>query len=416
MSLLDVRSLPPWRLFAGSAVLTSMLFGFAVGTWLFVAPLLGVSPERQLELVRLHGHVQLYGFAIALTIGVAYWFLPRLWGMPHTTMMHPLRSWVLLFGGMAIRTLGVFLGQYELVLLGAITESVGGASVAIDFARLVAQRPASGKERDPAVLLAIGLTAVALPLGLGADTLGIAGASSVGTQLGVLLGFYGVVVPVALAMSGRLFPLYFRTRIPNRGGLAGTILLNLVGLVLRCFGVVIGHGESVRLGGAVQGLGILGAIVALRLLEPRRALTGVTRVLWHDPTAWMATIAYGWFAVAAIWLIGTAVAESGRAVTLEWHLIGVGYLLTLIFAVGSHLLPGFAGQRSRAPRAGWLLLVVALGMTSLRLLAALTSGGLSSVAGSLAGLFGMGAMAVFAWHVGLLASRGRRPHGREPTC
>ena len=410
MSLLDVRSLPPWRLFAGSAVLKSMLFGFAVGTWLFVAPLLGVSPERQLELVRLHG------FAIALTIGVAYWFLPRLWGMPHTTMMHPLRSWVLLFGGMAIRTLGVFLGQYELVLLGAITESVGGAAVAIDFARLVAQRPASGKERDPAVLLAIGLTAVALPLGLGADTLGIAGASSVGTQLGVFLGFYGVVVPVALAMSGRLFPLYFRTRIPNRGGLAGTILLNLVGLVLRCFGVVIGHGESVRLGSAVQGLGILGAIVALRLLEPRRALTGVTRVLWHDPTAWMATIAYGWFAVAAIWLIGTAVAESGRAVALEWHLIGVGYLLTLIFAVGSHLFPGFAGQRLRVSRAGWLLLVVVLGMTSLRLLVALTSGGLSSVAGSLAGLFGMGAMAVFAWHVGLLASRGRRPHGRESTC
>lgn len=179
-----------------------MLFGFAVGTRLFVALLLAVSPKRQFELVRLHGHVQLYGFAITLTIGVAYWFLPRLWRMAHTTMMHPTQGWVLLFGGMAICTLGVLLGQSELALLGAVMKSVGGASVASDFARLVAQRPASGKERDPAVLVAIGLTAVALPLKLGADTLGIAGASSVGTQLGILLGFYGVLVPVALAMSG----------------------------------------------------------------------------------------------------------------------------------------------------------------------------------------------------------------------
>ncbi len=66
------QSLPPWRLFAASAVLTSTLIGFAVGAWLFVAPVLAISPERQLELVRLHGHVQLYGFGIALTIGVAY--------------------------------------------------------------------------------------------------------------------------------------------------------------------------------------------------------------------------------------------------------------------------------------------------------------------------------------------------------
>lgn len=37
-----------------------------------------------------------------------------------------------------------------------------------------------------------------------------------------------------------------------------TILMNLLGLVLRCLGVVIGQEGSVRLGGAVRGLGMLG--------------------------------------------------------------------------------------------------------------------------------------------------------------
>ncbi len=311
-------------------------------------------------------------------------------------MLHPARAWALLVGGLVIRTLGVLMDQHQLTLWGAVLEWIGGVSVAIDFAQLLAQRSASGKQRDPAILVAVGLAAIGLPVGLGADTLGVAGVSLVGSQIGVLMGdlrysrTHGIddVRPTLPALLSDAHTRTARTDC--------NVLLECGRIDPTMCGLVIGQEGIARLGGAVQGVGILGALVALRLLESRRVPTGFARLLWRDPTAWMGAIAYGWFAVVAVLVMCNAVVERRWAVALERHLLGVGYVLTLIFAVGSHLLLGCAGQRLRVPHGGWLLLAAALGMTSLRSLAALTAGYPSVFVRSLADLPGMAAMAVFA--------------------
>ncbi|WP_448576961.1 hypothetical protein [Thermomicrobium sp.] len=67
----DRGEIPAWRFFALGAIGSAVGFGFVAGTLAFAAPLCAFSPGRIAQLVSLHGHVQLYGFAIALTIGVA---------------------------------------------------------------------------------------------------------------------------------------------------------------------------------------------------------------------------------------------------------------------------------------------------------------------------------------------------------
>jgi len=397
-------NLPIWRVFAGAALAVSVLVGFATGGLLFAASLV---PGLELPplLPVLHGHFQVYGFATLMTIVVLYWFLPRLWGAPAGWTGHAWLAFVAFTCGLLSVLFGVLLSQPWLIAVGSLLEAVGALIVASDFLQLLRWQARHGKGKDPVVSTALALAVLALPvslLGLCSAALGVRAS---GWTLSYLLAFYGTLVPIALAMSNRLFPLYFRTRLPARGWLSGTLLIAATGLGVRVAGVAVGASTAVRWGCAVQGVGLLGAIAALRLPEPREKRPSAARTLWGDPTAWLAHIAFGSLAVLAVLQLVASGLGWRVPLPLEWHLLGVGFVTALIFGVGTHLLPGFARTRPRSRWAGWCLVAMSLSMLVLRLAAMTTHGTGATLAGAVAGLFGIVSVAIFAWNVGLLGVR-----------
>jgi len=349
-----------------------------------------------------HGHVQVFAFAVLMTIGVLYWFLPRLWGCPAPPAWRAQTAFILLFGGLLVVLLGFMTGIRSLVVFGAVGEGVGAACVVGEFANLLRRRKEPGKGSDPAMLAALGSTALALPLAYVTQLLSALRMSLSSVQLSYMLAFYGVLVPVALAMSSRLFPLYFRTRLPERRTLAAAIVVSVVGLYLRLAGDASAWHGGVRLGCALQAAGIVGAIAALRMLAPREKRPAAARVLWRDPTAWLVHIAYASLAADAVALVATVWSGQEPSPSLEWHLVGVGYVTCLIAGVGTQPASrDFARRRPRSQHAGWVLLGLLAGALLLRLWAVVEHGWGAALSGTSAGILGVAAMAVFAWNVGL---------------
>lgn len=397
-----------WQLYAVGAVVAAMLLGFSTGLLWFLIPLLGWPTSFFASLGKLHGHVQLYGFLSLMTIGVAYWFLPRLWGLAEHVAMHLHLAWGCWIWGLVIRLTGWGFGLLPLTFLGGLLEALGGGIAALDLARVVWQKPAGGKGRDPALVSAVTLLSVSLPCGIVLDVLNLVGIVDKGSHMSIHLAFYGVLVPMALAMSGRLFPLYLRTRIPYRRALAGGILSLGCGLLIRILGLATDLALAVRTGEIILSVGMIGGIFALRLVEPREARPWSTRSLWKDPIVWAGNLAYLWLGVTAGWLIWVSSGTDSHAVMLEWHLLGTGYLFVLILAVGTHLLPGFARRQPRSLRVPWWYVVAALVIPLFRAGAEVWEGNLVYLLGALAGLLGLVTLGVFAWNTHLLALGDRR--------
>lgn len=380
-----------------------IVLGFSLGTYWFLTSLTGKSLFELPAVGRAHGHVQLYGFTLALTIGVAYWFLPRLWGTPFARS-DSVRAVLALWGtGMIVHLVGLLAGMRPIALLGTGLETAGAVLVARDLVRLVWTKPTGDKGRDPAVVVAVTSFSLAVPTSLLLEFVSLLPLYSMAHQLSLLLNLYCALLPVAFAMSGRLFPLYFRTRLPYRRLLAGSIGVLAVGTVMRCGGLVSGSATGLGLGGTLQGLGMLGALAALRLVEARQPRPTAQRSLWKDPAAWLAVIAYAWLAIAAGWVIWWVGIERTTGSSLEWHLLGAGYLMGLIVAVGSYLLPGLMRRPARPSHTGWILAILTVLMAIFRVGAELGGGVEAALMGTLAGLVGTLVLILLAWRTGVFA-------------
>jgi uncharacterized protein involved in response to NO len=95
-----------WIPFFWAAIAFAVVPGFALGGLLFVVPAAGRSVGTWwLAAARVHGHVQLVGWAGLMVLGVGLYFLPRLRGRP---LDHPGQAravLALLVSGLVLRML-----------------------------------------------------------------------------------------------------------------------------------------------------------------------------------------------------------------------------------------------------------------------------------------------------------------------
>jgi nitric oxide reductase large subunit len=80
-----------WRPFVRAAVGFALTAGFGLGGVLFAAPALGFQVGGWwLAMAQVHAHVQLFGSAGLMVLGVAFYFLPGLRGRrSHTASGRP---------------------------------------------------------------------------------------------------------------------------------------------------------------------------------------------------------------------------------------------------------------------------------------------------------------------------------------
>ncbi len=420
------RVLPAWQGFAVAALGLALAAGFASGTLTVLARLAGGAPLWPAALAQAHGHVQVYGFAGLMTLGVAQHFVPRLRGVSPPA---PRSCWLglsLLGAGLVLRVLSQPLlaggiatraGATALVASGLL-ELSGGSVVVWALADTLRGPGATYKRPLRAFTAALLVGSTAYGAGLLLNLAGVWSAATDDLLRGLIpgpvgaaatvIGFYGFLLPIAFAMGSRTFPLFFRTQAPRPAGLAVALGLVASGTTLRVAGLLARASELRVAGEALLACGVLVGILSLQVFSRRRQLPGARGSAWRDPLNLLATSAHGWLALAAVALLSRQMPLSRSLLPspdAEWHLLGAGYVTLLILAVGSHLLPGFGGRRLRWSWASWALLALSNAAAIGRLTYALApdaavSGGLAAAAG----LAMIAALLLFALNTGVVAA------------
>ncbi len=423
------KRVPAQEPFTRARPLIAVSCWLGLGAGFLLAAILSVTQALKLPLglwwpalVQAHGHIQLFGWAGFMVLGVALHFLPRLRGTP---LAFPrLSPWLfaLLGGGLVLRVLsqpllalaapGALL--WQMLLAGAGLAEFVGASGIVGLLFLTLRRGPSLASR-PALraflpygflgLLCFWL-ALALNAAEGIRLLLVGQALLSGTADGMIvqLGLFGFLVPLALGMSARVLPLYLGLRPLSSRALWLAFSGYAIGLALSL--LAFSMGGSNTLAGVFQGCSalLMGSslctfMVSQGLLLPQRwrrlmvpavqtkhvsrparpyAVAQGNDHAVFGPYAWLIRSAFGWLALAALALCidGAAQLAAGDTPISEdaiRHATTVGFVMLLIFGVGQRMLPGFAGSKLLSPRLVMATFWLGSAATLLRVLPVLVS-------------------------------------------
>lgn len=371
-----------------------------------------------------HGHLQLFGWGGLMVLGVGLHFLPRLVSVPLTQPRLVRPALWLLVAGLVLRATcqpalsdGLPVTVRDLAALGltlGATLELGGATLILVLILGLGRgmQRAVKKRIAPAVIGLIALAFVSFWLAIFTGWLGAINAAVDRDALiaprldnaSVLLGLLGFLVPVSLAMSARLFPLYATTQLPDNRLLGLGAVMLAIGLVARLGGDLTQLDLLAGIGQLLQAVGISIAIRALRVFERRRTLPRREVRVLSDPLQLHLVSAYAWLGFAAVLLWFDGIDQLGLGLwqpvlDAQRHALGAGFVTLLIFGVGSEMLPGFAQSPQRRPRLRWATLVLGNLAALLRIAPLLLSAPLSvrgsDAVMSVAGLLGALAIAVF---------------------
>ena len=282
------RTPSPTPPFVWTAASLAIVAGFGLGGALFGA-LFG--PRAGLwwpAAAQAHGHVQVFGWAGLMVLGVGLHFLPRLRG---AALAAPaLAPWVLALygGGVYLRVVAQPLAAARPALAGllplAALLELAGATIAVGMLVATSRGAVPLRERAgmlpllPFVAVAFG----SLWLGLLLNLLGWALAADSGLPLltapwellVVHLGLVGFLTPVSLAVAVRTFPLYLRVQVPTQWALWLVLAVLVAGLVLRVLDALGAPPPLDALGRLLEGGALLAAtwVVDAPLLRTRAAV------------------------------------------------------------------------------------------------------------------------------------------------
>lgn len=402
----------PFRLVtpvARAALLLGAAGGFALASVLSVSLALRLSlGPWWTALAQAHGRIQVYGWAGLFVLAVAFHFLPRLRGAP--LRWPQFVPWILgaLVAGLVARGIsqpllalapGAPLWQALLIASGVL-EALGlGLAVAL-LAGTATRRDAPALRNRPAlwsvwpflicVATSLGLAALVNLVNVFFAATGAGIVPPISDDVSVMLGLFGFLVPMALAMSARALPLYAGLEAISRRILWPTAFVYVGGLALALVGLLNESGAFAA--GAVfvriEGLGL--ALIGLALMlfiaivarlmtargrlpnkvralapAPEQVARGYTRHISDErarfgPYVTCIASAYMWAFIAGLLLFidGVAFALGHVApVTLDAprHALAVGFIALLLAGVSVRMIPGFSGGSIATPR-----LVVAL--------------------------------------------------------
>jgi uncharacterized protein involved in response to NO len=421
-------------------------------------------------LVQAHGHIQLFGWAGLLVLGVALHFLPRLRAAP---LAYPrMVPWLLalLVTGLVLRVVSqpllaltggsAFVWRMLLAWAG-LAELVGGSGIVGLLFLTLARRNSQPKRPE--------LQAFLFPIitGLFCFWLALALNAAEGIRLLVMgqvllaepmdltvvqLGLFGFLVPVALGMAARVLPLYLGLRPLTARPLWLIFCSYEAGLALNLVALWIDWvaGPAVRLQGialALMGGALLTFVTVQGILLPLHQTRLVIPAVQtkhgplparpypvargndpavYGPVRWLMRSAFAWLTLLA--LAGCVdgvmeVAWGSAAITADalLHATTVGVVMLLIFGIGQRMLPGFSGSKLASPHLVTATLWLGNGAAILRVVPVMVGPWLSSSAGLptgimlwLSGAFGfsgplaLAAMLCFTVNLASTLHRGQR--------
>jgi hypothetical protein len=332
-------------------ICTGLTFMLLPGTFLGVWNLITISAHRSTQTVspawiQAHGHAQVFGWIGTFILGIGFYSIPKLRRLTSFGLSSVYAAWGLWTIGVAAHWFcTVYSWRWRTLLpLSAAFEL---AAFLIFFRTVSGHRPQDSSKQtlEPWVLVVIAGTIgffASLVVNLGASIWIAARAASSEMlpnfdQKFLVLQTWGFLVPFVWGFSAKWLPVFLGLR-PIRGRIL------LLAVAVNSTGVVAAFLGQTSLAAIGSAIAIVVATIALGLFahgERSAKLNGV-----HSSLPFFVRLSYIWAIVAA--LLGVWASFSGNAHGI-WgasrHALTVGFLSTMVFAIGQRVLPAFSGMK-----------------------------------------------------------------------
>jgi uncharacterized protein involved in response to NO len=354
-SLIKTRELSAQRLLMAYAI-TGMSFMLLPGTFLGVWNLISISGGRggavSTAWIQAHGHAQIFGWIGTFILGIGFYSIPKLIPKSAGRSMQPATlggiAWLFWTVGVLLRWISGFyhFSWRTLLPISALLEL---CAFLIFLGVVRNHRPADSNkahERMPIWIVSVLIGTI----GFGASLLlNLAVAAYVSlyntgpafpvifeARFLVVVG-YGFIVPMIWGFSARWLPVFLGLKPLNERALGFALFLNISGVLLAAAGFL-------QLAHWIIWAAAVTAVIAFNLFElPNQApkTTGV-----HVSFPAFVRIAYIWLPVATtLGICGVYLDQAHGWIGASRHALTVGFVSTMVFAIGQRVLPAFAGMR-----------------------------------------------------------------------
>lgn len=349
-ALLRYQELSAQRLLM-AYVIAGLFFMLLPGTFLGVWNLISISGSHGMAIsttwIQAHGHAQIFGWIGTFILGIGFYSIPKMAGRGMPSISAGWSAWFLWIMGVLLRwTSGVYQWEWRIMLpVSAILEL---CAYVIFLKKVRGHRAPSNTARValPVWILSVLVGTIALGLSLLMNLLAAIYISLQGVTPAFPTMFesrllamltYAFIVPTVWGFSARWLPVFLGLRVVHERTFRLALCTSITGVAL----IAVGFFHT---GPWLLVVASLLSVVALYLFrKPERPAKTVGV---HASFPGFVRIAYMWLVIAA----GLGVCAAYLDRNYGWigasrHALTVGFISTMVFAIGQRVLPAFAGMR-----------------------------------------------------------------------
>lgn len=338
-------------------ILTGLVFLLLPGTFLGVWNLISISSRHSLDRlspawIQAHGHAQIFGWIGTFILGIGFYSLTKMGRLPAFAVSRGWTCFGLWTAGITLRWFAGVVGWQWRVLLPL--SSLLELTAFLLFFRTVSRHRAASlaggvnatsRRPEAWMLMVMGSTLgflVTLVVNFAA-TLQVS-INNTGPALGhvldqrvVTLAAWGFLVPAVWGFNARWLPVFLGLDPPRPRFL-------FLALALAWAAIVAEFAGQLTVFAVLLLLAALSAVIALHIAEPSPRPAKTTGV--HPSFPFFVRVAYAWLLIAAALSIRASWNDmDGGIWGASRHALTVGFLSTMVFAIGQRILPAFSGAR-----------------------------------------------------------------------
>lgn len=341
------RSVTAW-------IVTGLFFMLLPGTFLGAWNLIEITGRQEAAALdpawlQAHGHAQIFGWIGSFILGIGFYSLTKMAGMARFAVSRSWVSWALWTAGVTLRwATNLWEWHWRTMLpLSALLELAGFLLFFVTVSRHRGPKPKAGAAAESRVWMGVVIAGTAgfllslsANLGVALDA-ALAGAgpaiAHVPNQRLLALFTWAFPVVTIWGFSARWLPVFLGLREPRSRLLVAALAVNLAATAGALAGWWLAAAALFTLGAALAAaaLGVL-----RRGVRPAKT-TGV-----HPTFPLWVRFAYGWLLVSAVLTVAAALWDvEGGLWGASRHALTVGFISTMVFAIGQRVLPAFCGMR-----------------------------------------------------------------------
>lgn len=332
---------------------TGLLFMLLPGTFLGVWNLISISGKHAANSIspawmQAHGQAQVFGWVGTFILGIGFYSIPKMRRAQAFAMWEAWICWAMWTFGVLSRWVATVYDWHWRVAL-PVSAAFQLLAFALFFKTVASHRPAAkGEERpklDRWILVVIAGT-IGLLATLTANLIGSVEAAlhssspafaAAFNQRFLVLMTWGFMVPFVWGFSARWLSTFVGLSTMCDRGLMLMVAVNTAGVLAAMF-------SFTRAAVVLFLVACVMSLVAIRVIFRSRQPAKILGV--HVSFPYFVRLAYAWLIVSAALGIWAAFARYPEGIWgASRHALTVGFVATMIFAIGSRILPAFSGMR-----------------------------------------------------------------------